>query len=99
MNLIPIVPVSLFDPRTGPVQATQFGLIGGLTVVLGLSASAPWALFDANKRVLQRGTGTLTAAQYAAWGTDDSWVTTCIMGNLGLVAAPAIPIAPVPTAP
>ena len=29
----------------------------------------------------------MTAAQYAAWGTDDDYAVNCLLGNLGLVRA------------
>lgn len=75
---IPITPVAIW-----PSTATQF-LITAVNVVLSTSASCTYLLQDAAGKNLAGGSAALTPAQYAAWGSDDNYFTTCILQNLGL---------------
>jgi len=78
----PIVPVAVW-----PGTATQF-VINSVAVVLNTSASCTWLLQDANGKNLSGGPSALTAAQYAGWGSDDTYFVNCILANLGLQHAP-----------
>lgn len=78
---ISIVPVAVW-----PSTATQF-VINNVSVVLNTSAACTYLLQDASGKNLMGGNSALTDAQYAGWGSDDTYFTNCILTNLGLQRA------------
>lgn len=71
--------------RVYPDTATQVDF-GVINLVPFTKAVAEWRLYNAAGVKLTSGIVETTATQYAAWGTDDNYITTCFMENLGLVA-------------
>lgn len=70
-----------------PGMATHID-IGGVTVSLNSSASCSYVLLDDFDNVLSpQSQVALTPAQYAQWGTDDSFFVSAILSNLNLTPA------------
>lgn len=90
---ISIQPVTLFVPGRGKVSATHVEVeINGY--ILGKNVKARYVLQEqvapvaAGKeptyRNLVSGTSALTPEQFAAWGDDDGYFATTIVGNIDL---------------
>ena len=76
--MINIEPVRVY-PDTA--TAVEFGTI---TLEPFIKACAEWRLHGADGSRLASGMVETTPAQYAAWGTDDSYINDCFLVNLGL---------------
>lgn len=77
--LIQIQPTQVFGNKT----ATQIEFMPA-SLTFGESASSNYALMDVDGLNLVCSSVSLTAEQYAAWGTDDTYAIDCFLSNLGL---------------
>lgn len=79
--MIQIQPVGVY-----PQTATQVDF-GTITLEPFTKAVAEWRLHNGAGLRLASGIVETTSAQYANWGTDDSYITDCFLLNLGLIRA------------
>lgn len=81
VSMIIIQPVGVY-----PQTATQVAF-GSITLVPFEKAVTEWYLYNTAGLRLATGTVETTPIQYAAWGTDDNYITDCFLLNLGLIKA------------
>lgn len=91
--LIKIQPVTISPSYQTPAVTADYAQVQSADITMtppGASGSVMLGTVDGSGAFIVKSAGStvaMTAAQYAAWGTDDTYAAKCFVANMGLVAA------------